>query len=241
MRVAGLQTRLEKKYILTPAEFVAMSAELERLHILEIGGRRLFGYESVYFDSPDLGLFRAHRQGRRQRYKIRTRSYLDTGESLVEVKLKGGRGQTVKLRLPHDFDERDRITDGAQRFLEDALWNHYGVRPPALAPSLTTQYGRATFVDTEDGARLTCDVDIACTTGGDPSRGPDRVLVESKSTGSGRADDALARMGVRPVSISKYCIGVALTHPDVPANRWNRILRTHFGWSRQEPATAAAA
>ena len=36
-------------------------------------------------------------------------------------------------------------------------------------------------------------------------------------------------MGVRPIGISKYCIAVALLHRTLPANKWNRTLRTHFG------------
>lgn len=238
MEVAGLQTRMEKKYLLTPEEFVALSGELEDLRVLQIDGRRLFGYESAYFDSPDLQLFRAHRQGRRQRYKVRTRTYLDSGESLFEVKLKGGRGQTVKLRLPYEYEDRDRVTGVAQDFLEDALLDNYQVRPPELAQSLVTRYSRATFVDVVDGARLTCDIDLACTADGDTQPGPDLILVESKSTGTGRADAVLARLGIRPVSVSKYCIGIALTNPELPANKWNRMLRTQFGWEREDAAVA---
>jgi hypothetical protein len=43
---------------------------------------------------------------------------------------------------------------------------------------------------------------------------------------------ALAQMGIRPVRLSKYCIGVALLNPDMAANRWNRLLVRHFGWQR---------
>lgn len=238
MEVAGLQTRMEKKYLLTPEEFVALSAQMEDLRVLQIDGRRLFGYESAYFDSPDLELFRAHRQGRRQRYKVRTRTYLDSGESLFEVKLKGGRDQTVKLRIPYEFEDRNHVTDVAHDFLEHALLDNYETRPPELVQSLTTRYSRATFVDVEDRARLTCDIDLACTADGATQPGPDLILVESKSTGTSRADDALARLGIRPVSVSKYCIGIALTNPELPANKWNRMLRNQFGWEREEAAAA---
>ena len=236
MEVAGLQTRQEKKYLLTPEQFVELSRQIADLRVLQIDGKRLFSYESVYFDSPDLALFRAHRQGRRQRYKVRTRTYLDSGESLFEVKLKGGRGETVKQRLPYRFEDRNHISGSAEDFLEDALHDQYDVEPPALDVSLTTRYSRATFVDVRDGARLTCDIDLACTADDETEHGPDLILVESKSTGSGRADEVLAAMGVRPESISKYCIGIALTNPEVPANKWNRMLRNQFGWQREDAA-----
>ncbi len=52
----------------------------------------------------------------------------------------------------------------------------------------------------------------------------------------GLVNEVLSTMGVRPESISKYCIGIALTNPEVPANKWNRMLRNRFGWQRRDAA-----
>jgi hypothetical protein len=61
--------------------------------------------------------------------------------------------------------------------------------------------------------------------------------VESKTaTGSGLVDAIMVSMGVRPVRVSKYCIGVALLNRDLSANRWNRLLTRHFGWQREQAA-----
>ena len=46
-------------------------------------------------------------------------------------------------------------------------------------------------------------------------------------------DRALRSLGSRPVSLSKYCVGMAVLDPRLPANRWNRELRTYFDWSPQ--------
>ena len=55
------------------------------------------------------------------------------------------------------------------------------------------------------------------------------VLVESKSAnGASRADLILRRLGVRPASISKYCIGVAALYPEVPCNPWQASLLRYF-------------
>ena len=62
--------------------------------------------------------------------------------------------------------------------------------------------------------------------------GPDRVLLESKTTNRGRVDGILAAWGIRPLSMSKYAIGTALLRPELAANRWNRLLRREFGWQR---------
>ena len=88
---------MDAKYV-SPAAFAAwLSGSTHR--VLEIDGRRVFGYRSTYFDTPDLRLFRDHVQRRRRRYKCRTREY-DSGVRMFEVKLKGARGRTVKYRMP---------------------------------------------------------------------------------------------------------------------------------------------
>lgn len=236
---AGLQTRVDRKYLLEPAQFQMLAGRLgDSFRVLEIDGRRQFGYESVYFDTRELDLFRAHRQGQRLRYKARTRTYVESAECMFEVKLKGRRGETVKHRMPYDVRHRQQLNVEAARFLGDLLHEAYGKPVPVLQPVVTTAYSRATLVDLEAGARMTCDVDLVCFDDAASTRAADMVLVESKSSGSGSlADQVLREMHVRPIAISKYCIGIALLHRHLAANKWNRTLRREFGWVR-EPAVA---
>src|SRR4051794_34556421 len=75
MDLAELQTRVDRKYFVPAAVFRKLIAELRgELRVLEIDGRRTFGYKSVYFDTPRLTNYRAHIQRRRQRFKVRTRT-----------------------------------------------------------------------------------------------------------------------------------------------------------------------
>lgn len=238
MREAALQTRVDRKFLLTPAQFTRLMGALDRrFRILEIDGLRTFRYASVYFDTPDFEQFRAHRQGRRRRYKVRTRTYVDSGLSMFEVKTKGRRGATVKHRLPQDVRDAGILTRRSRAFLEDILAVEYGQDVPDLEPVLDSNYVRATFVNPHDGERLTCDADLTYANRWQLLHGPDLFVVETKTVdGRGAADRALARMGIRPVSMSKYCIGMALLHPELPANRWSRLLRRHFNW---QPTRAA--
>ena len=65
----------------------------------------------------------------------------------------------------------------------------------------------------------------------------DRLLIETKSAGAAvTADRLLWSLGHRPESMSKYCIGMAGLDPTLPANRWNRPLRRHFGSARRPVA-----
>lgn len=69
------------------------------------------------------------------------------------------------------------------------------------------------------------------------------MLLESKTAGRPAPVDLLLwRLGHRPTAISKYCVGLALLNPNLPANRWNRCLRHGFGWApERSPRTDAGA
>jgi hypothetical protein len=239
MGLAELQTRVDRKYFVPAGVFRRLIAELaDELRVLEIDGRRTFGYESVYFDTPHLTSYRAHLQRRRQRFKARTRTYTDSGLCMFEVKLAGARGETVKQRVPHPAEDSAELTDGALTHLRTTLCQAYHQDlPPGLRPTLATTYRRTTFVSRNGEARLTCDVGLVCRDGQHEVRDTGtHVLVETKSSGQGSAPDRILReLGVRPASVSKYCVGVAALHPELPSNPWHQTLRRYF-----EPFQAAA-
>jgi hypothetical protein len=228
---AALQARVERKYLVPVDRFAELAAGLPGTWAaLEIGRRRDFAYESVYFDTPDLLTYRQHLQGRRRRYKVRTRTYLDSGDCALEIKLRGRRDQTLKARLPYPVADRAHLTPAARAFLADQLRARYGLPAPWLVARVTTAYQRTTLVDLGHGTRLTCDVDLVCRGGGKVATGlSHHVLVETKSPGpAGDADAALRGLGLRPVELSKYCLAVALLYPAIPSNPWHRTLRRYF-------------
>lgn len=230
MAQAALQTRVDRKFLLTPQQFASFADRLgQRFSVLDIDGRRVFGYESTYFDTPDFEQYRAHRQGRRRRYKVRSRSYMDTGLSMFEVKTKGVRGATVKHRMRQPRHVASHLTPSTAAFLAEVLEREYAQPVPDLQPVLESAYRRATFVDPVGAERVTADVELRYGTGNRQVLGPELIVVETKTAhGRGRCDQALAELGLREVSMSKYCIGVALLNPQLPANRWARLLRQHF-------------
>lgn len=104
---ASLLARVDRKYVVPRTSLDAVLEALDpRTRVLEIAGARDFAYESVYFDTPDLLSFRMAAQPRRRRFKLRTRSYLDTGSSYLEIKTRGARGTTVKERDEYDTARR---------------------------------------------------------------------------------------------------------------------------------------
>ena len=230
----ALDARAERKYLVPADRFAQLIARLPRRYaVLEINRQRGFAYESVYFDTSDLLTYRQHLQGRRRRYKVRTRTYLDSADCAFEVKLRWLRDQTLKARLPYAVTDRARITPTAKAFLTSQLEDAYGQPAPELGATAITGYRRTTLVDLDCSTRLTCDVDLTCTSGGRTAVGlSQHVLVESKSLGTNSAADTVLRsLGLRPVQMSKYCLAVALLYPGVRSNPWRRTLRRYFAGS----------
>lgn len=239
---ARLQQRIDRKYVV-PIETVErlVDAVASTHGVLEIAGLRTFRYSTWYFDSETLRTYRAHVQGRRNRFKIRTRTYLDSGLCRLEVKLKGLRGETVKLAEERAQEFHGVFDADAGRFLAHCLRDH-----PELATvepmrrSVEVAYRRTTLVMPEGHERLTVDVDLSYAgPEGEARLLPGFAIVESKSTrGLGTADRLLRSLGARPLECSKYCVGVAVTRPDVAAHRFLRLQRRYFE-SLVSPAAAS--
>lgn len=230
---ADLARRVDHKYLLSLERFSAIAGGLRDSHrLLTVGGLRRFSYRSDYLDTPDLVCFRSHRQNRRLRWKARTRLYTDSGLCRFEIKLKTGRGDTDKHAITIGGDQSGGLPTEGRRLLDEVLARQYRVEAPtALTPSLTVDHARITLIAADGTGRVTLDTDLSFTsTCGVLARLLDGfVLVETKSRdGRGSADRLLRAAGVRPVSVSKYCAGIALTHPDQPTQPWRPLLRRYF-------------
>ncbi|MFI7079544.1 polyphosphate polymerase domain-containing protein [Micromonospora sp. NPDC049903] len=229
---AALQTRVDRKYVV-PVD--ALPDLLDWLtayaQVLEIDGERSFRYESVYFDTPRLASYHCAAYRRRRRFKVRTRTYLDSAQCWLEVKISGARGSITKHRLPYQPQHRATVDPG-RAFVDEALVRE-AVAPAAtggsLAPVLVTGYRRTTLLLPATASRVTIDTGLTWQDGDLVLRLPDLAVVETK-TGSAatQADRLLWRAGLRPVRISKYATGLAALRPDLPDSPWRRTLRRHF-------------
>ncbi len=152
---AGMRRRVDTKYVVpveVAGEIVARLGDDYRA--LDIDGRRRFTYESVYFDTPELRCFVDHVEGRRPRFKVRSRVYRETGACSFELKVRRPDEQTVKRQLDYEHADHGRITPAAWSFLEEALGELADEEPPAdLAPTLSTRYERLTLGAREETGR----------------------------------------------------------------------------------------
>jgi hypothetical protein len=233
VEIASLQTRVDRKYILPAEDAERVLEGLDRsTRILEIDGHRASNYESIYFDTPGLLSYRMAAHGRRRRFKLRTRSYVDTAESYLEMKTRGSRGTTVKDRMPYAMDERERLTRDGREYADAAL-DGIGIEHPYeldLVPTLITRYRRATLFLPASQGRVTIDTDLSWETDdGRILRLPRTVIIETKSgSRTSEVDRLLWSHGQRPATISKFGTGLAAMRDDLPSNKWARVLRRHF-------------
>lgn len=230
---AALQRRVDSKYLLTLEQLAELLAELRRDHqVLEIGGRRCFGYESVYFDSPGLTSYHDHCEGRRPRVKVRSRLYVDTDTSFFEAKLKLEDDETDKEHIEQRPADHGHISPQARRFLEATLSPLDGrIHIEELRPALTTRFKRFTVAAADGTERVTCDLSVRLTA---PDRGSlalrdGHTVLETKTeAGNGRCDHLLDHAGVESVSFSKYRVGIGLLAaegPDAAAERVRGCFR----------------
>lgn len=226
---ARLMTRIDRKYFLPRDLFVSLLRATENdFKVLQIGQKKRFEYRTIYFDSPQFRFFRDHVQGRRHRFKVRTRTYMETGTCHLEVKSKGYRGQTVKERIAHPIDSPGTLSESDHDFI-DSIIGGSGRTVPAnqLEPVLETIYDRITLC--HDQQRLTCDLDIRAINDEGSHDGPHDVLVETKSAGGGGIWDTLLKQhGVRPHKVSKYCVAASLLYPELPSNPWKQTIKRYF-------------
>jgi len=226
---AALMSRVDRKYFVPAPLLSQLLAQLDdRWHVLTIGGLRTFEYRTVYFDSPRFEFYRQQVQRRRHRHKVRTRQYSDTGACLLQVKSLGLRGRTLKQRIAHDPRARAHLDARSREYVSSIV----GFDGAHLLPALESVYRRSTLTDRVH--RITLDRDLEwMATRADAAAarvdGPCDVLVETKSDSApGALDRMLVRRGIRPHSVSKYCLGASLLYPQLPGNDWARLRRRYW-------------
>jgi hypothetical protein len=221
-----LMNRTDTKFMFTENELHEILPDLAKdYRVLEVAGIRQSRYQTLYFDTPNFLHFTQHQNGKRHRFKIRKREYIESNLSFLEVKEKSNKGRTAKSRIK--LAELDEILDErAQKFIDskaDGTEN--------LEPKLWNAFSRTTLVNTEAGERVTLDTHISFHWNGMEKRLIGFVIAEVKQDGNNRHSRFIEHMKsrlIRPEGISKYCLGVAILFPKIKANTFKeKILRIH--------------
>ena len=228
----------------TDTKFVTNIATLRKLLKLavwqyraqEIEGKRQARYYTMYFDTPDMQMYTCHHSGHANRQKLRIRSYVDSGLNFLEVKTKNNHKRTRKKRTTMfdfdplaptrniAFDSHDDNFKEYDSFLRENLW----YKPEIMEEAIENRFNRITLVNNNKTERLTIDTDLCfhnIHTGNDCSL-PELAIIELKRDGLVPSPilSLLNELRIKPLGFSKYCIGTALTNPDIRQNRFKQRL-----------------
>lgn len=235
MQSVKLMNRLDTKYVTTLdwLEEVLHLAE-KQYFAQEIDGERIAKYDTLYFDTRDLAMYTEHHNRRLVRQKVRIRRYIGSpsaqwqGSDLtfLEVKKKNNKSRTKKKRIAvKDQSALAYPTEEIQAFMR--LRCRY--TEDQLLPQVRTVFRRITLVNKAKTERLTIDMDLQWTNiQTHQTIGlPPLVIIELKRDGNSPSPMVaiLQQLRIKPLKISKYCIGTVLTNPEVKHNRFKNKLR----------------
>lgn len=224
MASVALQNRTDTKYVLSVDTLRQIMPQLaDDYSTLDVNGQRLSGYRTLYFDTPQFALYHRHHTGALDRYKVRSREYVESDLAFLEVKHKTNKGRTIKERV-RTPELAASIYGKTAVFLEDT----YPYDAALLQPKLWVEYSRITLVSHHRQERVTIDLNLSYTWGEQTISLPHIAIVEVKQDGYSRQSDIERQLHlhhVRSTGFSKYCVGISLIYPKLKHNNFKSKLR----------------
>ncbi|MBR4266073.1 MAG: VTC domain-containing protein [Bacteroidales bacterium] len=202
-----------------------LPAILNDYYIVEIEGLRYMEYETVYFDTPDSWFFRCHHNGKLDRFKVRKRTYKDTGNIYLEVKHKNNKGKTKKKRIEIQNPDLYQIFPEEYDFLREQV----PVNPELLVPVIQNHFHRITLVKKDMAERCTIDCELGFTDRNITHETNSFAMVELKHEAGAPKSPlriVLAKNGIKKSGFSKYCIGRVLNKQEgIKTNLFKEKIR----------------
>ncbi|MFC2098207.1 polyphosphate polymerase domain-containing protein [Bacteroidota bacterium] len=218
-----LMNRTDTKFIF-PAQKLPLILDkaAEFYRILSIDDKRIFRYNSLYFDTPGLKTYFDHHNGIRPRYKVRFREYENSGTVYLEVKRKVATERTRKSRVEVEQIEHE-LSENSKLYID----KRSPLDPSELGPSLWTIFRRITLVGTGSPERITIDIDLLFRHQDEEKSLPFLNIAEVKrnqSNGSTEFMKILKAASIYPSSSSKYCLGTILLKSPIKHNRFKQNI-----------------
>jgi hypothetical protein len=95
-----LMNRTDTKFMISREQLEQLLSGLNtNYRVLEVEGILINRYKTLYFDTPDFLCYRQHHSGKRNRFKVRKREYVESHISYLEYKEKTNKGRTIKSRI----------------------------------------------------------------------------------------------------------------------------------------------
>ena len=217
MDKVALMNRTDTKFIFNVSTLVDILSQLKpHYSVLEIKGKRTANYRTLYFDTENKDLFTKHQNGKKNRYKIRIRKYIDSNLCFLEVKFKSNKSRTIKKRIKiADFETE--LSSVSKEFIK----SNSSLDPETLVLSLWNDFTRLTLVSKTSQERLTIDLDLGFES--DAKKELNHlVIAEVKREGNAPSEfiKIIKEKHIRPGSMSKYCVGSVLLNDSIKYNNF---------------------
>lgn len=223
MNGVSLMDRYDTKYLASVDDLSSILADaMPHYRVLEINQCRVFRYDTLYYDTPELLFYHFHHCGKSDRYKIRFRNYVESDLSFFEVKHKNNKGRTSKTRVPMPMEFNSTLTK-----IPDLLSVSIPFLTEHLFNTLRVYYQRITLVNIASKERVTIDINLSFEHSGRIARYPGIVIFEVKQENirGSQMINILKKYHLKSGSISKYCLGIISTHEQVKYNRFKTKLQ----------------
>jgi len=219
-----LLNRIDTKYVIhqdsLPDYLNAISANYK---LLIIGGKSVHPYETSYFDTPAYHLYQMHHNGKRNRFKLRFRKYVNSGITYFEIKSKTNKGRTIKNRV-----RIDRVPESLDESLVRFIGEHTPGEYDNFVPALRVFFDRLTFVNKTANERLTVDLNLRYSGISGEKQIHKLVIVEVKEEKHAASPFRQLMKLQRQTRnyLSKYCLGVTCLNKDLKMNRFKKKILT---------------
>ena len=231
LELVRLLDRVDTKFAFNIDKLPSLLEKLvDEYYILEVNNQRYSEYNSLYFDTPDFDLYHDHLTGRLSRFKIRFREYIKSGTKYFEIKHKSNKSRTIKHRILQT-EISTRISDLTEAFVREKT--EYD--PQLLDAKLWVNYNRITLMSKESLERVTIDIGLKFKSSFNDKSFHNLVIAEVKQIRNGKSffKTLMKAEKIRPVAISKYCLGVVNLFENVKTNNFkaklNLIKKIHNG------------
>lgn len=228
MKAVRLMNRIDQKYMAATYLLPELLQQVaDHYYVQRIDGVALAPYHTLYFDTPSLDMYVAHHNQKLNRLKLRVRRYRSTDTTFFELKQKDNKKHTHKTRISVDATQFDHCLQlpEVQQFV--ATNTPFSIS--TLQPQVENHFERITLVNNQMTERITIDTDITFhnhTTNIDANINHLMVIEVKHEVGTPTSaiEHALHQLHILPRRMSKYCIGTAITYPNIKHNRFKPKL-----------------
>lgn len=218
-----LLNRIDTKYVIREDQLPGFLHSIsDHYNLLVIDGNSIHPYETLYFDTPGFHLYLMHHNGKWNRYKIRSRKYINSATCFFEIKSKTNTNRTQKRRLPvEEFPEILNET------LEEYINEHTPGGFQKYIPALRVFFDRLTLVNKHANERLTFDLNLRYERSENDIKIGNLVIVEVKQEKRTISlfKELMKQNRLQSNNLSKYCLGIVSLNKTIKKNRFKEKIR----------------